>query len=124
MKDSEPFSFSSRLRSFSYAINGVLKLVRTEHNAWIHSVATVSVFGLAWQCEVSRLDWVILLLAVSMVWVAEALNTAVEYLANAVSLEFNQHIKHAKDIAAGAVLLAALFAATLGLLVFYPYLFG
>ncbi|MFK7732110.1 MAG: diacylglycerol kinase family protein [Pseudomonadales bacterium] len=124
MQDSESFSLASRLRSFSYAISGLLKLVSTEHNAWIHAVATISVFGLAWQCGITRFEWMVLLLAVAMVWVAEALNTAVEYLANAVSLEFNPHIKHAKDIAAGAVLLAALFAAALGSLVFYPYLFG
>lgn len=124
MQDSEKFSLASRLRSFAYAINGLLKLVSTEHNAWIHAVATISVFGLAWQCGVSRVDWMILLVAVAMVWVSEALNTAVEYLANAVSLEFNPHIKHAKDIAAGAVLLAALCAIALGLLVFYPYLIG
>ncbi len=124
MQDSQPFSLSGRIRSFAYAINGLIKLVSTEHNAWVHAVATVSVVGLAWQCDISRSDWMILLLAIAMVWVAEALNTAVEYLANAVSVEFNPHIKHAKDIAAGAVLLAALFAALLGALIFYPYLVG
>lgn len=124
MQDSQAFSISSRIRSFSYAIKGLLKLVSTEHNAWIHAVASICVFGLAWQFDISRFDWMILLVAVAMVWVAEALNTAVEYLADAVSSDFSPHIKHAKDIAAGAVLLAALFAAGLGLLVFYPYLFG
>ncbi len=122
MQDSEPFSLTSRLRSFTYAINGLVRLVSAEHNAWIHAVATVCVIGLAWQCQVSRFEWMILLLAVALVWVAEALNTALECLANAVSLEFNPHIKHAKDIAAGAVFLAALFAVSLGSLVFYPYL--
>ncbi|MEM8501287.1 MAG: diacylglycerol kinase family protein [Pseudomonadota bacterium] len=124
MQDSETFSLSSRLRSFTYAINGLLKLVSIEHNAWIHAVATICVFGLAWQCDVSRFEWMILLIAVAMVWVTEALNTSVEYLANAVSLEFNPYIKQAKDIAAGAVLLAALFATLLGVFVFYPHLFG
>lgn len=66
--------------------------------------------------------WTALVLAISIVWLAEGMNTAIEVLADAVSQEQNALIAKAKDVAAGAVLLTAIGAATVGALVFYPYL--
>ncbi len=122
MQQKQPFSLRKRVQSFAFAIAGVVALLRSEHNAWIHLLASIFVLGLAGMLEVSALEWALLLFAMALVWVSEALNTALEYLADALSDDYNENIKYAKDIAAGAVLLAALFAVLIAGLVFSPYL--
>jgi diacylglycerol kinase (ATP) len=117
------FSLAGRARSFAYAIEGVGFMLRTQHNAWLHAVATVAVIALAVYCDVSAADWRWLVAAMAMVWVSETLNTAVEYVCDVLSPDFHQAVKHAKDIAAGGVLIAALGAAVIGVLTFWPYFF-
>jgi diacylglycerol kinase (ATP) len=120
MTEREPFSLAARLRSFGHAFRGVGRLLATQHNAWIHSVATAAVFGLAGWLGLGRSEWVALLIAVALVWVAEAFNTAIEDLCDHVSPEHAPLIGHAKDVAAGGVLISALIAAVIGLLVLGP----
>jgi len=97
-------------------------MVRTQHNARIHLVATLLVLLLGWWLRVSAGDWRWLILSVTLVWAAEAMNTAFEYLCNVVSPEFSPMVRNAKDIGAGAVLICSVGAAVLGVLVFLPYL--
>ena len=111
-----------RIASFRYAFEGIAVMLRTQPNAWIHTVATVLVVGLAWSLDVNRSDAALLVVAVALVWVSEALNTGIEFLADAAVPDPHSLIKHAKDAAAGAVLLASIAAAILGWLVFAPYL--
>lgn len=115
------FSVAGRARSFGYALEGVAFMLRTQHNAWLHAVATVAVIGLAVYCDVSADDWRWLVAAMAMVWVSETLNTAVEYVCDVLSPDFHLAVKHAKDIAAGGVLIAAAAAALIGALTFWPY---
>jgi diacylglycerol kinase (ATP) len=115
------FSWSARLRSFVYAGRGIWTLLESQHNAWIHAVATVLVVGLGVGLRIQRLEWAALLLAMVSVWTAEAFNTALEFLSDAASSEFHPLIGKAKDVAAGAVLICALGALAIGLLVFAPY---
>jgi diacylglycerol kinase (ATP) len=115
------FSIKARLKSIKDALTGIGHLIRGEHNAWIHLVATILVISLGAYFSVSPMEWIALVLAISIVWLAEGLNTAIEVLADAVSTEQNALIAQAKDVAAGAVLLAAFGAAVIGALVFYPY---
>jgi diacylglycerol kinase (ATP) len=115
------FSLSARLKSFGYAFAGIGFMLRTQHNAWLHLVATVVVVGLGAAVRVSPGDWRWLIAAICMVWAAEAFNTAVEYVCDVVSPERNIAVKHAKDIAAGAVLISALSALLIGAMTFYPY---
>ena len=84
-----PFQFTGRIRSFHYAIRGILRMVRCQHNAWIHAVATVAVLGAGLFLRLSRADWCWIILAISIVWTAEALNTAFEFLADAASPDFH-----------------------------------
>lgn len=119
---SKPFSIAARLRSFSYAWAGLITLVREQHNARIHLLATLLVIVLAVYLAVSRMEWIVLLLCIAMVWVAEALNSALEYLCDAVVDEEHPLIAKAKDVAAAGVLICALMAAVIGGLVFIPYL--
>ncbi|MDX1680326.1 MAG: diacylglycerol kinase family protein [Akkermansiaceae bacterium] len=118
----KPFSVAARLRSFGYASAGLWRVLRHEHNAWVHAVATVAVVVAGFVLKVSAADWRWLVVAMVAVWVAECFNTALECLANAVSPDTHPLIKAAKDIAAGAVLITAIGAAVIGVLVFWPYL--
>jgi diacylglycerol kinase (ATP) len=115
------FSALGRVKSFAYAFDGIGFMLRTQHNAWLHAVATVAVIALAVFVDVSASDWRWLIAAMSTVWVAETINTAVEYVCDVVSPGYHEAVKRAKDIAAGGVLLAALGAFTIGLLTFWPY---
>lgn len=118
----QPFSFAARLHSFRYALAGLRTLLLTQHNAWLHAAATVVVVVAGLVLGLSRADWCWLVLAMTLVWVAEALNTALEFLADAVTQEFHPLILQAKDVAAAAVLIAAIGALVIGLLVFGPHL--
>jgi diacylglycerol kinase len=117
----ERFSVAARVRSFGYAGKGLATLVREQHNARIHLLATLVVVAAAGYLQVSRLDWLILLLTVALVWLAEALNTALEYLADAAVPEQHPLVGKAKDVAAAGVLLCAAFAVAVAGLVFIPY---
>lgn len=118
----ESHPLARRARSFLHAFRGARVLVRTQANARIHLAATLAVMGAAVWCRVSAGEAVALTLAVALVWMAEALNTALEFLADEVSLAPRERIRHAKDVAACGVLAAALGAAGVGLLVFGPHL--
>jgi diacylglycerol kinase (ATP) len=117
-----PFQFTGRVRSFRHAIAGILRMMRCQHNAWIHAAATLVVLIAALLLRVSAGDWCWIILAISIVWTAEALNTAFEFLADAASPEFHPLVRDAKDVAAGAVLLTAIAAAVIGIIIFWPYM--
>lgn len=115
------FSLLARVKSFAYAFQGVAFMLRTQHNAWLHAAATLGVIALALYCDVSAGDWRWLIVAMSMVWVGETLNTAVEYVCDVLSPDFHLAVKRAKDIAAGGVLIAAVAAVLIGIITFWPY---
>lgn len=119
-----PFSLAARLRSFGFAVEGVRHLIATQPNAWIHSVATVGVVAVGLGVGLGRIEWAIIALTIAVVWFAEAMNTAFEHLCDVVQPEFHPSVKRAKDIAAGAVLLASICATVTGLLIFVPYLWA
>ena len=108
------------IRSAHCAWAGLCYMLRTQRNARIHGVASVLVIALAAWLRVNASDWRWLILAMVMVWSVEAMNTAIECLADRISSERNARIGHAKDAAAGAVLCAAFGAALIGLLVLGP----
>lgn len=118
---SKGFTMSSRLKSVGYALQGLSFMLKTQHNAWQHLAATVGVILAASFLQVRLEDWRWLIVAMVMVWVAEAFNTAVEYVCNVVSPGYSELVKHAKDIAAGAVLVCAFGAAVIGFLTLWPY---
>jgi diacylglycerol kinase (ATP) len=121
MGNDKSFSVAARIRSVRYALAGLWLMLKTQHNAWVHFAATVAVCIVGIYYRVSAEDWRWLVVAIVMVWIAEALNTAFEHLCDVVSPEFHISVKHSKDIAAGAVLICASGAVCLGLMVFWPY---
>jgi diacylglycerol kinase (ATP) len=113
---------AARAASFRYAGRGLRSLVASQPNARVHAAATLAAVALALALGLSRLEWCALVLAIGLVWVAEALNTAIEQLCDLVSREAHPLVAGAKDLAAGGVLAAALAAAGVGALVFAPRL--
>ena len=95
-------------------------MLRTQHNAWIHALATVGVLFAGLYFDLTADEWCWIMLAMTSVWTAEALNTAFELLADATTQEYHPLIGRAKDVAAGAVLLAAIGAAVIGLIILGP----
>ena len=119
----KPDSFlRRRLAAFGYAFAGIRLLLTTQVHAWIHLAATVAVVVAGFALEVSRIEWGLLIMAIGTVWTAEGINTAIEFTVDLASPEHHKLAGQAKDVAAGAVLLAALAAAGIGAIVFLPKL--
>jgi diacylglycerol kinase (ATP) len=114
------FTFTGRLRSFRYAFHGIALMMRSQHNAWVHAFATIVVIVAGFVFHLSRTEWCWIVLAIAGVWVAEALNTAFEFLCDVASPEFHSVVKQAKDVAAGAVLISAIGAVVIGAIIFGP----
>jgi len=108
--------------SIRCAAAGIVLLLKTQRNARIHAVATVVVLGLGVWLPLSVWQWRWIALAVALVWVAEALNTAIEVLADALVHGSDPLVGRAKDAAAGGVLVAAVHSVVVGVLVFGPHL--
>jgi diacylglycerol kinase (ATP) len=108
----------SLFQSFNFAAEGIIHAVRTQRNLWIHFAVAVAVLVAAIGFGASKLELAVLLLAITFVLVAELVNTAVEAVVDVASTSFDPIAKIAKDIAAGAVLVAALNAIAVGYLVF------
>jgi len=108
-------------RSVGFALNGLLHLIRHERNFQIHIVAFIGVLSLGLFFGISSLEWVVIFLISALVMGLEAINTAIEKLCDLYSTVANEHIKKIKDIAAGAVLIAAVFALCIAVVVFLPY---
>ena len=88
----------------------------------MHAAATIAVILTSVSLHLTLSEWRWTILAIALVWLAEALNTAIERMSDAVSLEPNEKIGFAKDVAAGSVLVAALASALIGLTIFVPRL--
>ena len=112
----------SRLQSFQYAFQGIADLFRTQPNARIHLLLAVLALILGSVFSLSGVEWCLLSLAIAMVFAAEAFNTALEYLTDLVSPDYNELAGRAKDAAAAAVLFTAAGAAVVGLILFLPRL--
>ena len=111
-----------RLASFGHAVRGVWAALRSEVHLRFHAVATVVVIGLGFHFGITRVEWALVALAAAGVWTAELMNTAIEALTDLASPAYHPLAGKAKDVAAGAVLIAALGAVVVGGLVFGPYL--
>ena len=110
----------SRLRSFGNAFRGWWHVVRTQRNAWIHVVVTVVVLGLSVWLRLNARDWAVIVLTAALVFVTEFLNTAIEAAVDLASPQIHPLAKVAKDVSAGAVLIAAIAAVLVGLLILGP----
>jgi diacylglycerol kinase len=122
MHKNNDFSISNRIKSFGYAFAGIYILITSQHNTWIHICIAVLVVICGLLFQVNAIEWAILIFAIVIVLVSEALNTAIEFLCDLVSPDQHPLIKKSKDVAAGAVLISAFGAAIIGLIIFLPYI--
>ena len=120
----EKFSLSKRLRSFRYAFCGIKTLLHDEHNSRIHVLAMVCVTIAGFAFRISAAEWCVVALCCGGVMMAEAMNSAIEAIADMVSPEFHPLIKKAKDVGAAGVLMMAIGAAAAGLIIFVPKILG
>ncbi len=118
---SERFSIAGRIKSFRYAIQGIILMVKSQHNAWLHATASILVMLVSAFFRLSPAEWCWMVIAIMAVWTAEALNTALEFLADVASPEFHPLVEKAKDVAAGAVLISAGGSVIIALLILGPY---
>lgn len=122
MKENEHFSWKKRARSFRYAGKGLKSLVSYEHNARIHLVAAIVAVAVGFFLNISAVEWCIIVMCIAAVLSAEAVNSAVEALADRITVDRDPFIGRAKDLGAAAVFLVAVAALIAGLIIFLPKL--
>jgi diacylglycerol kinase len=110
----------NRVKSLGYALAGWLYMLRYQKNTRIMSVASIGIVVVALWLQIDFTRWALLVLTITMVWMAEFLNAAVEAVVNLVTPEFHPMAKVAKDVAAAAVLLGAVASVLVGLLILGP----
>jgi diacylglycerol kinase (ATP) len=110
------------IAAFKHAFSGLGNVIRTQQNAWVHALATIVVVAAGLWLQLEKWEWAVLLLAIAMVWLAECFNTALEFAVDLASPDVHPLARQAKDAAAAAVLVAAIFSLIIGLLIFVPLL--
>jgi diacylglycerol kinase (ATP) len=111
---------TGRLKSIGFAFRGAIKLITTEHSVMVQSSLAVIMIIAGFVFHISREEWMMQILAFGLVLGIESMNTAVEKIADFIHPEFHDRIGFIKDIAAGAVMFAALAAVAVGLLIYVP----
>jgi len=117
------FFFKSRIISFKNAFSGLFYVIRTQKNAWIHAISTIAVLGLSLWLKLSFVKISILILAITSVWAAEFINTALEAVVDLSSPSIHPLAKVGKDVGAASVLIAALSSIIIGILIIGPSLY-
>lgn len=112
--------FSGRLKSIGFAVKGAIKLITTEHSVMVQSSLAILMIFAGFYFDISREEWMMQILAFGLVLGIESLNTAVEKVADFIHPEYHEKIGFIKDIAAGAVMFAAMAAIAVGLLIYVP----
>ena len=113
-------SIQERIQSFKYAFAGIRSFASSEPNVKIHLFMTVLVVIGGVYFNISSIEWMLVVLAIGFVLTAEAFNTAIEHLTDLVSPDYHELAGKTKDVAAGAVLIAAIASATIGFFIFLP----
>ncbi len=117
---SQKFSIIKRIKSFSFAFNGLKILIKEEHNARVHLIAACLVILAGFLFRLSTNEWLIIVLTIGFVFSLEIINSAIENIADFISPEKNESIKKIKDLAAASVLMSAFVALIVGFFIFVP----
>lgn len=108
-------------KSFLYAFRGLIKTFHEEQNFKIQSVVAIIILALGFYFEISRMEWIFLVLVIGLVLLMEVLNSAVERIVDVLKPRIDTYVKEIKDIMAAAVMLASIMAVIIGLIIFLPY---
>lgn len=113
---------TKRALSFKYALDGVITAFRDQPNLKFQLCITLLVLALAYYFQISRTEWLIIILTIGFVLTFELTNTAIEEIVDSFTDQIHPSAKKAKDVAAAAVLIASVTAGAIGLIIFLPYL--
>lgn len=113
---------TSRVKSFGYAFEGCWYVLRTQPNTWIHALATALAVVLGFIFQITTVEWGLVIVAITFVWMGEFFNTAIEAVVDMASPEYHPLAKVAKDVAAAGVLVGAIGSIAIALIVFGPQL--
>ena len=119
----EEFAYKTspnRLKSLSYALAGWIYMLRRQKNTRIQGVASIAILALAAWLGIEPISWAILILTITMVWMAEFINAAVEAAIDLSTSEFHPMAKVGKDVASAAVLLGVMASIIIGLIILLP----
>ena len=111
-----------RNKSFKHAFEGLFYAIRTQKNVMIHAIITVLVISVSFIFKLSQMEWIAVLVAIALVWIAELINTALETIVDFICPEIHPLAKKAKDLSAAFVLIAAILAFCIGCIIFIPKL--
>ena len=117
-----PFEFTGRIRSFKYAFKGIWTMIQSQHNVWVHALATVAVVGAGLYFEVERDEWMWLILAHRSRMERRGPQYGIRILGGCHQPNISSDNRNAKDVAAAAVLIAAIGAVIIGILILGPHL--
>jgi diacylglycerol kinase len=108
------------IKRFSFAFNGLLLLIKKDKNFRLHLLLFIILVAFSIFFEISKTEWLIVLICSSLVFAFEAINSCLENICNIITLEYNEKIKQIKDVAAGAVLILSVFSCIVALIIFIP----
>ena len=120
MNNQENGFVKGRIKSLKYAFKGLWLLLSTEHSIMVQTAIAILVTLLGWWLDISRTEWILQILAIGLVLVAESLNTAIEKICDFIHPDYDERIGFIKDISAGAVAFAAITAIIIGLIIYLP----
>ncbi|MES2315838.1 MAG: diacylglycerol kinase family protein [Patescibacteria group bacterium] len=123
VKTETKFSVVNRIKSLGHAIRGLGVFFRSTHAAWIHIATAIVVVCLGFALKISSTEWMFIVFSCGLVLITESINTAIEIDIDLTSPEYHPFARDTKDVAAGAVLLAAITAVIMGLIIFLPKIF-
>lgn len=109
-------------KSFLYAGQGIIFLIRNERNFKIQTIIALLVIVAGFYFQISRIDWIIVIMLIGMMLSIEALNTAIEKTVDLVTSNIHPLAKYAKDVSAGAALIFAFISVIIGIIIFLPYI--
>ncbi len=120
MNDKKRFSIVARIKSATHAWRGIMILFKTGHNMWVILFFGLLVACLGFILNISSTEWVMVVFAIGLVIITEAINTAIEIDIDLTSPEYHPYARDTKDVAAAAVFLSTFVAAIVGLIIFLP----
>lgn len=120
--DAPDWRIGAILRAFQYAFAGVWYLFTTQRNAQIHAILGLVAVALGGLLQIARWEWAVLIVMIALVIALEGVNTAIEAAVDVATQEYHPIAGVAKDVAAGAVLIAAIAAVVLGCIIFLPHI--
>ena len=119
-KQKSRFSIIARLKSANHAWRGIGVLIKSSHNAWIEIFFALLAIYLGVLLHISSIEWVVIILVIGLVIVAEAFNTAIEIDIDLTSPEYHPYARDTKDVASGAVLIMVIISSIIALIIFLP----